>query len=192
MLSTCLLTDASVTAADRDAVAALLSEVFDPHPEQRAMMDAWALDPTRRVLLARMDDVWVGILVARLLPSDQLDRYGPPFGVDLVERLGEGLVAALQVLAVRPGYRKRGVGRSMASAMTASLRAEGALAAVGVSWDHGRGEGSRGMFEAGGFEVAAESRTFYARVNEESGKDCRYCRPEPCSCNAVLFVRAPL
>ena len=185
------LADADVTSGDRDAIAALLSEVFEPHPRQREMVDEWAADPTRRVMLAREGTI-VGVMVVRLIPSDDLDRYGAPFGVDLRARFGDGPVGTFQCLAVHPDHRGAGLGRGLAEALADQLRSAGAIGGVGISWDHGRGSGSRGMFEANGFTALAESRTFYASVNAASGQQCPHCKPEPCACNAVLFVAAPL
>ena len=184
------LLDSSTPASVRDELAALLGSVFRPHPKQREMIDTWAADTERLTLLALEQGHVLGAMVVRRTTSQHLQSYGPPFGVDLQALLGERAVGALQLLAVHPDRRHQGIGRGLGQALVERLEERGATALVGVSWDHGRGQGSRGMFEANGFEVLAESTTFYARMHQQTGQVCRYCRPEPCSCNAVLFLRA--
>jgi len=187
------LADPSV---DKDAVAALLTEVFGPRPNQRQLVDDWLGLEHSNVLLARADGAFVGLMIARLLPEEEVnEKYGSPFGVDLLEMTGNAKFGGFQLLAVLPAWQRLGIAGDLTQAQHAWLISGGATVGLGVSWDHGGFSGmgsSKHMFEAAGFQVVATDPEFYNRINAESGQDCRRCAPEPCTCNALLFLKEPL
>ena len=182
-------------AVDPTAVVALLVEVFTPRGDELTLVQQWREDPSRRVLLALDDAVAVALLIVRMLEPGDPETYGAPFGVDLASRVEARRRGVFQLLAVRPGWRRRRIATALARDQLAWLVAQGVRIGIGVSWDHGgfgTAGSSRPMFEAAGFAAVGTSATFFRALHEATGQVCPRCEPEPCACNAILFVRDPL
>lgn len=182
------ITFVGLRAAEPAAVTELLVSVFVERNDHDELAARWAADPQRNVLFASEGDTLVGVASVRLV--EQVP-YAEAFGVDLSERFAGKRIAALNLIAVLPPWRKRSVASMLVRHQLQWLVQHGVDAALGVSWDH-QNHGGMGssipMFERGGFEVVATRDNFYRELHVASGQQCPRCQPEPCSCRAILFV----
>lgn len=128
----------------------------------------------------------LGAGVVRILRAGD-EGYYERFG-ELARRYAVPGAASLEAMAVEPGSRRRGVGRSLVEARLGFAASVEASAAVAVSWLSGRAS-SLGLFRALGFEESEAVAEFYREESIRDGWSCPVCQG-PCGCSATMTALA--
>jgi ribosomal protein S18 acetylase RimI-like enzyme len=96
-------------------------------------------------------------------------------------------VGRLRTGAVRPPYRRRGIGRALMEARLDQLRSVGCTAVVALAWVSGERDTSLGLLRAHGLEPVAEIPGYWRADPPDSGPPCPVCG-RPCRCVAAVHV----
>ena len=101
------------------------------------------------------------------------------------EKVGE-----LQMLAVEPGARSRGIGRALLKARIDRLEAQGVKRLIAFAWTSEQGGCHAGpLLEEAGLRPLVTVERFYEAETLENGVGCPVCGHDGCRCAAVIYIR---
>jgi ribosomal protein S18 acetylase RimI-like enzyme len=136
---------------------------------------------------------YVAVIDGDVIGAGTVDHASPalvsriqPFAPDLPELTGQS-VGHLRTGAVRPGFRRRGIGGALMDVRLARLRHAGCTVVVALSWRSGDPDNSQGLLHAHGFERVAELRDHWRADPPGTGIPCPVCGPD-CRCTAEVYV----
>jgi ribosomal protein S18 acetylase RimI-like enzyme len=141
------------------------------------------------VYVALADGAVAGAALVDRAPVDVVARISAEAGAAGHPRpdLATRRVGRLRTGAVRPPYRRRGIGRALMEARLDRLRATGCTAVVALAWLSGDRDTSVGLLRAHGLERVAEIPGYWQADPPDSGPPCPVCA-WPCRCVAAVHV----
>lgn len=175
-----------LTANDNlDGPLALLYEVFGQRADLSDLLKDWLLKPSVSAFVALLHEEVVGISVANTESNERLRKY-QVFGPRAYAFLSGQKVGNLETLAMKPGYRKQGIGGVLAKAHLKWLKELGCTVVIGVSWNCGLPDNSKPLFSKGGFTLLGEAQEYYREASRKNHHRCPVCQGE-CFCSASLY-----
>jgi GNAT superfamily N-acetyltransferase len=148
--------------------------------------------PGRRVVVAEVDGRVVGVASGRLDGPGALIGHRHAAVREAMRAAlapGDRTLLLLDLAAVAPGARGRGLYRALLDDRIARGAREGAALAVAFGWTPPDGCHIAPAMERGGFTARAEVAGFFRDASVAADARCPACGPPPCGCSAVLFVR---
>jgi GNAT superfamily N-acetyltransferase len=129
----------------------------------------------------------VAASVTRLLDPEDVD-HDARFSAPAIELFATHRVGWLEALAVDPGHRRIGLGRSLVAARLDWIAGRGYDAAAGVAWISGSAANSETLYRSLGFSFGEPVADFYLEESVRDGWICPTCRG-PCHCPAAFFYK---
>ena len=163
----------------------LMEATFGPFKKIHEFFEKWIADDNFSVQVAVVKDEIIGVCTWGAKSGNELPKY-ETFGQHAVEFIKDKKVALVLNLAVKPQYRKQGLGKKLSFAHLEWLVKQNCSIVLGSSWVHGTEDNSQHLFLKGGFKKIGESRDYY-RVQMQHGGICSVCKSSDCNCNSILF-----
>jgi ribosomal protein S18 acetylase RimI-like enzyme len=172
--------------SDVDLICELAGATFGSFASVRDVFLKWILEERFYVIVAKTQSGALSGLAAVHIPEAPMTEKFSTFGPKVLEFLKGRKTAHVLNLAVHPKFRRQGLGRELSRHMVLWLRDKLCEAVVGNSWDNGRADNSRCLFEMFGFEKCGENADFLNLQSRENQQTCSVCGGE-CQCNAIFF-----
>jgi len=148
---------------------------------------------SRFALGAILDGEVIGVALAKVMEKDDMDYYdgrarqaGLRTALSPYQRVGH-----LKSIAVKDGFRRRGVGTALCQEATRLLKQAGCATVFTVAWESGSDQASMSLFSTIGFDTLGEVPEFWRVDNVQEDHQCPKCG-FPCTCAALFCLLSRL
>lgn len=170
------------------------SEIYDVSLGQKYIpledLLRYAANPEQFILIGSVfDQALLGVMLAYPLDEDTAEEYSHTLREHNIPiQLQDYNVGLIKSVAVRPGYRHRGIGTKLTLKSMARLKEMSCDFFLAVSWVSNRPDSSQKMFENLGFRNILSVPDYWTQDSIEKAYQCPNCG-NPCHCNAIFYLR---
>lgn len=170
---------------DLPQICELMNSTFGVNPQVEDTFRSWIEKDSFAVFVATQNGEIIAVSACCVKTDIDLSKY-ESFGTEALAFLKDRNAGWFLSLAVKPTYRKLGIGRKLGEMQLQWLKLKNCTTLVGSSWQSGSLDNSEHLYRSAGFQKLGESQEYLRAQSQQTGFTCTVCKNE-CLCRSVLY-----